>query len=69
MPDKRCLLDAGMPKEQADAVAVCMKGGDGKQAAAMLQAWRRELLDRLHQCQKQIDCLDCFLQTNKEELR
>lgn len=65
MPDKRCLLDAGMPDVQADAD---MEDGNGKKAWAVLRAWRMELLDRLHSCQKQIDCLDHFLQTYKGEL-
>lgn len=68
MPDKRCLLDAGMPDVQADAVAAYMEDGNGKKASAVLRAWRMELLDRLHSCQKQIDCLDHFLQTYKGEL-
>ena len=68
MPDERCLLDAGMPEEQVYAVIAYMQNKNTKQAAAALKTWRMELLNRLHRCQKQIDCLDYFLLKNKEEL-
>ena len=34
----------------------------------ILKKWRIELLNQLHVCQRQIDCLDYFLQKHKEEL-
>ena len=52
MLDERCLLDAGMSEKQACAVVAYMENGNAKQAEAMLKAWRVELLNRLHGCQK-----------------
>ena len=57
-PELRCLLDAGMPREAAERCSALLEAGDDRQAAAQLRRWRGELLDRLHQCQKQLDCLD-----------
>lgn len=68
MPDERCLPDAGMPEEQAHAVIAYMQSKNVRQVAASLKAWRMELLNRLHRCQRQIDCLDYFLLKNKEKL-
>ena len=68
MPDERCLPDAGMPEEQAHAVIASIQNKNAKHAAMILKAWRMELLDQLHRCQKQIDCLDYFLLKNKEKL-
>lgn len=68
MPDERCLLDAGMPREQADSVIACIREGNRKEAGRLLKSWRGELLNRLHCCEKQIDCLDYFLRRNQEEL-
>lgn len=69
MPDKQCLLDAGMSKEEAWLVIARMKAGENREAALLLKNWRGELLNRLHGCEKQIDCLDYFLRQNKEELQ
>lgn len=68
MADERCLLDAGMSPEAAGQVMEQLRAGDGKGAEKALKAWRRELLDRLHGCEKQIDCLDYFLRKYKENL-
>ena len=59
-PELRCLLDTGMPPETAERCRALLEAGDDRQAAALLRRWRGELLDRLHQCQKQLDCLDYF---------
>ena len=40
MPGERCLMDAGMPEDQAQAVITWMQNNDAKQAAANLNAWR-----------------------------
>lgn len=69
MNDERCLSDSGMPPDQIHAVIACLQAGKEKEAAAILKAWRTELLDQLHVCQKRIDCLDYFLQNHKEELQ
>ena len=61
MPDERCLLDAGMPPDKARLVMERISEGNQEEATKILQAWRRELLNRLHGCEKQIDCLDYFL--------
>lgn len=68
MNDERCLSDSGMPPDQIHAVIAYLQTGKKKEAAAILKAWRIELLDQLHACQKRIDCLDYFLQNHKEEL-
>ncbi len=68
MNDERCLSDSGMPPDQIYTVISCLQAGKEKDAAAILKAWRIELLDQLHVCQKRIDCLDYFLQNHKEEL-
>ena len=69
MNDERCLSDSGMPPDQIHAVISCLQAGKEKEAEAILKAWRIELLDQLHACQKRIDCLDYFLQNHKEELQ
>ena len=68
MNDEQCLSDSGMPPGQICAVISCLQTENKKEAAAILKAWRIELLDQLHICQKRIDCLDYFLQNHKEEL-
>lgn len=69
MNDERCLSDSGMPPDQIYTVISFLQAEKEKEAAAILKAWRIELLDRLHVCQKRIDCLDYFLQNHKEELQ
>lgn len=69
MNDERCLSDSGMPPDHIHAVIAYLQTGKKKEAAAILKAWRIELLDQLHACQKRIDCLDYFLQNHKEELQ
>ena len=69
MNDERCLSDSGMPPDQIHAVIYFLQTRKKKEAAAILKAWRIELLDQLHVCQKRIDCLDYFLQNHKEELQ
>lgn len=68
MDDERCLYDAGIPPDQMKAVAACLRTGNRQEAAMILKKWRLRLLDQLHVCQRQIDCLDYFLQKHKEEL-
>ena len=68
MNDERCLYDAGMPSDQVKAVVACLQAENRKEAAMILKRWRTGLLDQLHLCQRQIDCLDYFLQKHKEEL-
>ena len=69
MNDERCLSDSGMPPDQICTVISCLQAKKEKEAVAILKAWRIELLDQLHACQKRIDCLDYFLQNHKEELQ
>lgn len=68
MDDERCLYDARMPPDQMKAVVACLQTGNRKEAAMILKKWRIGLLNQLHVCQRQIDCLDYFLQKHKEEL-
>lgn len=69
MNDERCLSDSGMPPDQIYTVISFLQAEKEKEAAAILKAWRIELLDQVHVCQKRIDCLDYFLQNHKEELQ
>ena len=69
MDDERYLSDSGMPTDQIRTVISRLQAGKKKEAAAILKAWRLDLLDQLHACQKRIDCLDYFLQIHKEELQ
>ena len=69
MPDERCLLDAGMPPEKIRLVMARIREGNQEEAAQILKDWRIELLNRLHSCEKQIDCLDHFLRQQREELQ
>lgn len=69
MDDERCLSDSGMPPAEIKATLAYIASGKGKAATANLKMWRDELLKQLHLCQKQIDCLDYFLQNHKEELK
>ena len=69
MNDERCLSDSGMPPDQIYTVISFLQAEKEKEATAILKAWRIELLDQLHVCQKRIDCLDYFLQNHKEELQ
>lgn len=68
MDDERCLYDARMPPDQMKAVGACLQTGNRQEAAMILKKWRIGLLNQLHVCQRQIDCLDYFLQKHKEEL-
>ena len=68
MNDERCLSDSGMPPDQICTVISCLQAEKEKEAAAILKAWRIELLDQLHVCQKRIDCMDYFLRNHEEEL-
>lgn len=58
MNNERCLSDSGMPPDQICTVISCLQAGKEKDAVAILKAWRIELLNQLHACQKRIDCLD-----------
>lgn len=58
MNNERCLSDSGMPPDQICTVISCLQVGKEKDAVAILKAWRIELLNQLHACQKRIDCLD-----------
>ena len=69
MNDERCLSDSGMPPDQIYTVISFLQAEKEKEAAAILKAWRIELLDQPHVCQKRIDCLDYFLQNHKDELQ
>lgn len=48
MNDERCLSDSGMPPDQICTVISCLQAEKEKEAAAILKAWRIELLDQLH---------------------
>lgn len=59
--DIRCLADAGMPPEMIRTYIEHTENGQSIKATSLLKQWREVLLDHLHTCQRQIDCLDYFL--------
>lgn len=66
MIDIRCLSDAGMPPEMIQSYIALSANGQSIQAVSLLKRWRCVLLDQLHVCQKNIDCLDYFLRNTEK---
>ena len=62
--EKRCLNDSGMPNDMICRYDMCMRNGQYDSAKNIIKKWRMQLLDRLHICQHQIDCLN-YLSQNK----
>lgn len=61
------LKDAGCDKTTIESFMKYMQCGRHKDSAQLLEAHRCSLLDKLHQNQKQIDCLDYLLFMLKKE--
>ena len=55
------LIDAGCDPAQIDAFEELAAEGREGDEVDLLEAHRKALLDRLHQNQRQIDCLDYLL--------
>ena len=61
--DQRKLLmqnleDAGCDEETVERCLDCARQGRTQEQLRLLSAHRRLLLDAVHRCEKQIDCLD-----------
>ena len=52
------LRAAGMGPELAERFVRCWEKGERDEELAILEGHRRELLERVHAGQRQIDCLD-----------
>lgn len=57
----RNLLDAGCAPGSAEEYLALLQSGKNTELLRMLAAYRRQLLERLHADQRQIDCLDYFI--------
>lgn len=64
--DFRCLHDAGMPQEMIQQCTHLLQNQQEDDAITMLKNWRSVLLTQLHKSQKQIDCLDFFIEILKK---
>lgn len=65
------LLDAGCGDMDAETILGCIRSGDHKGAARLIEASRKKQLERLHESQRCIDRLDYLSyqlrQTRQEE--
>ncbi|MCD7808900.1 MAG: hypothetical protein LUH02_06120 [Erysipelotrichaceae bacterium] len=61
------LVDAGCDEERICEIIDCDKINDYQRQTLLLKKQRYELLDKLHDKQKQIDCLDYLLYELKKE--
>lgn len=64
-----CLQDAGCSKEQALYVAQLLKDGQMDAAVREINRCRCQLLDSLHETQRQVNCLDYLIRQTKENER
>ena len=67
MMDFRCLFDAGMPPQMIQTCESLIQNNQKPEALSVMRGWREALLDKLHTCQKQIDCLDYFYRDYEQE--
>ncbi|MEA4874947.1 MAG: hypothetical protein RR738_01235 [Anaerorhabdus sp.] len=64
---KQNLKDAGCDSETIDSFMICKEKGTSKEQVKLLEKHRIKLLDKVHENQKCIDCLDYLVyQINKE---
>lgn len=64
--EKRCLSDSGMPNDMICECDMYLKNGQYDKAKMFIKKWRSELLEQLHICQHQIDCLDYLFQNKNQ---
>lgn len=55
------LIDAGCDRETVHGFLNCLREGDMKEGLCLLGRHRSCLMNRLHACQRKIDCLDYLL--------
>lgn len=63
------LQDAGCDARTIAAICRLYAAGETGDAVAVLRRYRCGLLDRLHQCQERIDCLDFLIRRMESEYR
>lgn len=61
------LKDAGCDEETITCYMDCCACGETQKKKKLLEKHRKELLDDLHQCQKEIDCLDYLIYQEEKE--
>lgn len=61
------LKDAGCNPETIDCYMDCCACGEKKKKKELLEKHRKCLLKELHQCQKEIDCLDYLIYREKRD--
>ena len=65
---KDCLKDAGCSGKMIQSVMDCIENNEHERKIMLLKKHRCHLLEKIHQNQKQIDCLDYLLyQFNQEK--
>ncbi len=52
------LKDAGCSQETVDCCLACLEKGERDELLKRLEKYRKGLLDKVHEGEKQIDCLD-----------
>lgn len=57
------LADAGMDKGTIEKCMTLIDNNDITAANKLISEYRRQLLDTVHSCNRQIDCLDYFTYT------
>lgn len=60
------LKDAGCSWQLIESVMTCMHNQENEEMMRMLREYRCDLLEKIHQDQKQIDCLDDLLYQFKQ---
>lgn len=63
----RNLKDAGCDAETIENYMKCCDCGEVQKKEKLLEKHRKSLLEDLHQCQKEIDCLDYLIYREKKE--
>lgn len=64
---EECLKDAGCSCDIISSVMHCIEEDNDEKKDRILKKHRCDLLDKIHQDQKQIDCLDYLLYKFKQE--
>jgi hypothetical protein len=64
---EECLEDAGCSCQTIESVLECIEEENDERKIMLLKKHRCYLLDKIHDYQKQIDCLDYLLYQFKQE--
>ena len=63
---RQCMTGIGLSRENADNVAALLEAGRGDDARKRLRAFRCELMDELHSCQRKVDRLDWLIRETEK---